>query len=125
MPFTNCGTTTTRRPMRRPRLCCGRFPSRAEGWTMSEQQFPKGWDEERVKRLLADLDARTEEEWIAADEAAATDRGDQAVITVPLSLLPDIRRLLAAHKPSEPPEPGWLSARGGSPVTESNIRADV
>ena len=65
---------------------------------MNEQRFPKGWDEQHVKRLIAELDARTDEEWIAADEAAATDGGDQAVITVPAALLPEIRRLLAAHK---------------------------
>jgi hypothetical protein len=65
---------------------------------MNEQRFPKGWDEQRVKRLIAELDARTDEEWIAADEAAAADGGGQAVITVPAVLLPEIRRLLAAHK---------------------------
>jgi hypothetical protein len=66
--------------------------------TMNEQRFPKGWDEQRVKRLIAELDARTDEEWIAADEAAAHDDGEQAVITVPANLLPEIRRLLASHK---------------------------
>jgi len=65
---------------------------------MPEQRFPAGWDEQRVKRLLAELDARTDEEWIAADEAAAADGGDQAVIAVPAILLPEIRRLLASHK---------------------------
>ena len=65
---------------------------------MNEQRFPKGWNEQRVKELIAELDARTDEEWIAADEAAADDGGDQAVITVPASLLPDIGRLLASHK---------------------------
>jgi hypothetical protein len=65
---------------------------------MIEQRFPKGWDEQRVKCLLAELDARTDEEWIAADEAAAAGEGDQTVITVPAALLPEIRRLLAAHK---------------------------
>jgi hypothetical protein len=65
---------------------------------MNEQRFPKDWDEQRVKRLIAELDARTEEEWIAADEAATAAEGDQAVITVPAALLPEIRRLLAAHK---------------------------
>ena len=65
---------------------------------MKKQKFPPGWDEERVKRLLAELDARTDEEWIAADEAAAADGSDQTVITVPAALLPEIRRLLAAHK---------------------------
>jgi hypothetical protein len=66
--------------------------------TMNEQRFPKGWDEQRVKRLIAELDARTDEEWIAADEAASTDGEDQVVITVPAALLPEIRRLLASHK---------------------------
>jgi len=70
---------------------------------MNEQRFPAGWDEERVKRLLAELDARTEEEWLAADEAAAADGGDQAVITVPAALLPEIRRLLASHKTAYSP----------------------
>jgi hypothetical protein len=65
---------------------------------MSEQQFPAGWDEQRVKRLLAELDARTDEEWVAADEAAAAEGGEQAVITVPSVLLPEIRRLLASHQ---------------------------
>ncbi len=65
---------------------------------MNEQRFPPGWDEQRVKRLLAELDARTDEESIVADEAAAADGGDQAVITVPATLLPEIRRLLASHK---------------------------
>ena len=65
---------------------------------MNEQRFPKGWDEQRVKQLIAELDARADEEWIAADEAATADGGDQANITVPISLLPEIRRLLASHK---------------------------
>ena len=64
---------------------------------MKEQRFPAGWDEQRVKRLLAELDARTDEEWVAADEAAA-DSGDQVAVTVPAALLPAIRRLLASHK---------------------------
>ncbi len=65
---------------------------------MSEQRFPAGWDEKRVRDLLAELDARTEEEWIAADEAAASETDDQTVVTIPTELLPEIRRLLAAHK---------------------------
>jgi hypothetical protein len=65
---------------------------------MKKQRFPAGWDEKRVKDLIAELDARTDEEWVAADEAAAANEGDQAVVTVPAALLPEIRRLLAAHK---------------------------
>lgn len=66
--------------------------------TMNGQRFPKSWDEERVKRLIAELDARTDEEWLAADEAAAAEGADQAVVTVPPALLPEIRRLLAGYK---------------------------
>ncbi len=65
---------------------------------MSEQKFPAGWDDRRVQDLLAELDARTEGEWVAADEAAATEDEGQVVITVPTALVPEIRRLLAAHK---------------------------
>jgi hypothetical protein len=65
---------------------------------MTEQRFPAGWDEQRVKKLLAELDSRTEEEWIASDEAAASEEGGQTVVTVPTELLPEIRRLIAAHK---------------------------
>lgn len=65
---------------------------------MTEQRFPKGWDEQRVKQLLTELDARTDEEWVAADEAAASEDDDQAVITVPTRLLPEIRRLIATSK---------------------------
>ena len=50
--------------------------------------------------MLAELDSRTEEEWVAADEAAAADRDDQAVVTVPVALLPEVRRLLARNKPA-------------------------
>jgi hypothetical protein len=66
---------------------------------MTEQRFPKGWDQQRVQQLLAELDHRTEEEWAAADEAAASEQDDQAVVTVPVGLLPEIRRLLATYKP--------------------------
>ena len=67
---------------------------------MGDQQFPPGWDERRVKDLLAELDSRSEEDWVVADEAAATEGEDQVVVTVPAALLPEIRRLLAAHKPA-------------------------
>jgi len=66
---------------------------------MTEQRFPVGWDERRVKQLIAEWDARTEEEWIAADEAAAVGGEDETVVTVPTVLLPEIRKLLAAHQP--------------------------
>jgi chromosome condensin MukBEF ATPase and DNA-binding subunit MukB len=67
---------------------------------MIEQRFPPGWDEERVQRLLTELDSRTEEEWVVADEAAAEEDEDQALVKVPEALLPEVRRLLARYKPA-------------------------
>ncbi len=66
---------------------------------MIEQRFPKGWDEKRVRELLDELDSRSDEEWVASDEAAASEQDGQAVVTVPVGLLPEIRRLLAGYKP--------------------------
>ncbi len=67
---------------------------------MTEQKFPAGWDERRVRQLLAELDARSEDDWVTADEVAAAESEDQAVVTVPTALLADVRRLLAAYKPA-------------------------
>jgi hypothetical protein len=62
---------------------------------MSEQHFLPGWDEDRVKRLIAHYESLTEEEQVAEDEAAVSEQVGQAVITVPEALLPAIRQLLA------------------------------
>ena len=62
---------------------------------MNEQRYPPGWDEERVKRLIAHYESFTEEEQVAEDEAAVGEQEGQTVITVPVTLLPAIRRLLA------------------------------
>lgn len=61
---------------------------------MNEQRFPKGWDEERVKQLIAELDARTDQEWIAADEAAREAEGI-TMMAVPTELVPEVRALIA------------------------------
>lgn len=62
---------------------------------MSKQQFPPGWDEQRVKRLIEQYESMTEEVQVAEDEAAVSEQKGQAVITVPEALLPAIRQLLA------------------------------
>jgi len=65
---------------------------------MTQQHFPPGWDADRVKRLIAHCDSLTEEEQVAEDEAAVSERSGQTVITVPESLLPAIRQMLAGAK---------------------------
>ena len=65
---------------------------------MSESNFPKGWDAERVKRLIDHYEGLSEDEMVAEDEEAMADRDGQVVISVPVELLPAIRRLIAYHE---------------------------
>jgi hypothetical protein len=63
---------------------------------MTNQHFPPGWDEERVRRVLAHYEAQTEEEAVAEDESAF-EKG-QTVIEVPAELMPVIREVLAQYE---------------------------
>jgi hypothetical protein len=67
---------------------------------MSKQQFPPGWDEERVNRLIAHYESLSDEEQVAEDEAAVSEQEGQTVISVPATLLPAIRQLLAGASDS-------------------------
>jgi len=64
---------------------------------MKQSKFPPGWDEERVRRVLAHYEQQTEEEAVAEDEAAFED-STQTVVAVPKELLPAIRELIARRK---------------------------
>jgi len=61
---------------------------------MKQSKFPKGWDEERVKRVLDYYENQTEEEALAEDEAAWEDTL-QTFVEVPNELVPAVRELLA------------------------------
>ena len=65
-------------------------------------EYPKGWDAERVRRVLECYEEQTEEEAVAEDEAAYEQEG-QVFIEVPNDLLPKVRELIAKHKPSVRP----------------------
>ena len=60
-------------------------------------RFPPGWDEERVRSVLAHYEEQTEEEALAEDEAAFEDR-THTVMEIPVDLVPEVRKLLAGHK---------------------------
>ena len=67
---------------------------------MKQDKFPPGWDEERVRRVLAHYEQQTEIEAVAEDEAAFED-STQAIVEVPRELAPAIRELIAKHKKSQ------------------------
>lgn len=64
---------------------------------MKQSTFPPGWDEARVRRVLAHYEEQTEEEAVAEDEAAMEDT-TQTVMDVPNELVPAIRELIAKRR---------------------------
>jgi hypothetical protein len=64
---------------------------------MKQSKFPAGWDEQRVRRVLADYEDQTDEEAVAEDEAAYEDP-NQAMIEVPRELVPAVRDLIAKRR---------------------------
>jgi hypothetical protein len=64
---------------------------------MKQKKFPAGWDEERVRRVLAHYEEQSEEEAVAEDEAAFEDQ-TQTVMEIPNELVPVVRELIAKHR---------------------------
>jgi hypothetical protein len=60
----------------------------------SKNKLPRGWDEERVRRVLEHYENQTEDEAVAEDEAAFRAKG-QTVMVVPTALVPRIRQMIA------------------------------
>ena len=63
---------------------------------VKQSNFPPGWNEERVRRVLAHYGEQTEAEAVAEDEAAFEDR-TQTVMEIPTELVPAVRELIARH----------------------------
>lgn len=64
---------------------------------MRQKVFPPGWDETRVRQVLAHYAEQSEEEAVAEDEAAAESEGD-TVMAVPKPLVSAVRELIAKHR---------------------------
>jgi hypothetical protein len=66
-------------------------------------QFPTGWDEERVRRVIAHYESQTDQQAIAED-GAAFKSGRRTVVEVPAELMPVIRGLLQLLSPAAKPK---------------------
>ncbi len=64
---------------------------------MTQPRFPLGWDEERVREVLAYYEVQSEDEAVAEDEFAF-EKESHTVIEVPNELVPAIRELIARHQ---------------------------
>jgi hypothetical protein len=61
---------------------------------MTKQKFPPGWDEERIRKVIAHYESQTEDEQFAEIEAAREAEG-VTMMAVPTELVPEVRALLA------------------------------
>jgi hypothetical protein len=60
---------------------------------MTEQKFPPGWDESRIRQVLAHYEGQTEEE--QADEIdEALEMDGMTLMSVPTELVPEVRALI-------------------------------
>lgn len=64
-----------------------------------KSEFPQGWDEDRVRRVLEHYETQSETEAVAEDEAAYEDPS-QVFMEIPVDLVPEVRRLIASKKAS-------------------------
>ncbi|MFH1969984.1 MAG: hypothetical protein ABIJ53_06665 [Verrucomicrobiota bacterium] len=63
---------------------------------MKQERFPPGWDEKRVRKVLAHYETQAEVEAVAEDEAAFED-SSQTIMEIPNRLVPKVRELIAAQ----------------------------
>ncbi len=64
---------------------------------MSNQNFPPGWDEERVRAVLEHYENQTEDEQFAEIEAAH-EADATTLVAIPTDLVPEVRALLARRR---------------------------
>lgn len=64
---------------------------------MKQAKYPAGWNEHRVKRVLARYEQQSDDEAVAEDEAAYESTTHTAM-EVPVELVPAVRELLAKRR---------------------------
>jgi hypothetical protein len=65
--------------------------------TKKLNQFPPGWDDERVRDVLDYYEHQTDEE-AAAEHEAALSRPPETVMTVPTEIVPAVRELISRYE---------------------------
>ena len=64
---------------------------------MKKQKYPPGWNEKRVRRVIAHYENQTEEEQ-AAEIEAAIKAGNTTMVAVPTALVPKVLTLIQRRK---------------------------
>ena len=67
--------------------------------TMKKQRLPKGWTEEKIRKLAEHHDNMTEDQQVAEIEASLNDE-NQTMMMVPTELVPEIVKLINKKRPA-------------------------
>jgi hypothetical protein len=63
---------------------------------MSNSKLPKGWNEAKVRRVIAHYEKQTEKDAVLEDDAGV--RASETVMSVPRDLVPKVRELIAKRQ---------------------------
>lgn len=74
----------------------------------TKNEFPPGWNEERVQSVIAYYDQQTEDEAVAEAEEALQNESS-VLIEVPIELVPAVRELIAKHAAKNPAQTEQVS----------------
>ena len=96
---------------------------------MRHSKFPPGWDEERVRKVLAHYESQTEEEAVAEDEAAFEKFYDnRAMINVPAErIVPEIVNGIRAKygQSSGPLDPSVMTDEDKEMLDPESLRPGI
>jgi hypothetical protein len=63
---------------------------------MSETKRPKGWNNAKIRRVLAHYEKQSEQDAVIEDEAGVA--ASETVMSVPRALVPKVRELIAKRQ---------------------------
>ena len=66
--------------------------------TNNKNQFPRGFDEAKIKNIIEHYENQTEDEAVAEDETIMISK-QQTMMQIPNNLVPIVRELIAQNKP--------------------------
>lgn len=59
-------------------------------------KYPRGWDEDRIKKVVNHYESQSEDDAVSEDEAAYEHNG-QTIMEIPSELVPQVRDLISKH----------------------------
>ena len=63
---------------------------------MAQNNFPPGWDEDRIQSVIIHYEQQTEDETVAEDAAAFQDKAS-TLMAIPTELVPAVIELIDKH----------------------------